>query len=187
MAAFGVTLKPARFATGLIFSTNNSSASVRGPGVCCAMVADWLASCKKLGRSLKTEGEMAGSTTHIVAQSGGELGAHKGDLEIMKSYGLTPPPAQPLNTPVSFANLATLLSTQTGYCWINFFGASGGHSVGASVLGSAYEFLDPNDGLYRFDSAADFIKHVRTNLDKSYGPAGLNLTSSGNLFCFGAL
>jgi hypothetical protein len=187
MAAFGVVLRHVTVAkTGKIFLTDNSIASIRGPGVCCAMVGDWISSCHKLKRALKTAGEMAGSTTHIVAQSSGEMA--KTDQNIMKSYNLKPPAATALDEPVNFATLATLLSTQAGYCWIQIFGATGGHSPGASVRDGVFEYFDPNDGLYRFDDVAHFTTHVETDLNARYGAAtNTDFTGSGNLYVFGAL
>jgi hypothetical protein len=167
MAAFGITLRPASMSTGLIFKMDNSVASVLGPGVCCGMTSNWIATCKKLGRPAKTSGELSDPASFVIAQSGGEKGLDQGDPGIMRSAGLTPP--TPTETrPVNFTVVATTLSTMQGYTFLTIHSDSQGHAMGSYVTASQWDFFDPNVGLYRFSSAAAFVTHVQTNLAAMY-------------------
>ena len=167
MAAFGITLRPPSVDTGLIFSTDNSVASVLGPGVCCGMTSNWIATCKKLGRPVKTSGELSDPSSYMISQSGGEKGMDRGDTGIMRSAGLTPP--TPTETrPVNFNTVATTLSATTGYTFLTIHSDSAGHAMGSFVTATQWDFFDPNVGLYRFNNAQAFVTHVQTNLAAMY-------------------
>lgn len=167
MAAFGVTLKKPSQGSGLIFSTDNSVASVLGPGVCCGMTSNWIATCKKLGRPVKTTGELSDPASFAITQSGGEKGLDRGDAGIMRSAGLTPPVPKETK-PVDFNAVATTLSGMPGYVFLTIHSDSAGHAMGSYVTASQWDFFDPNVGLYRFGSALGFITHVQTNLTAMY-------------------
>ncbi len=167
MASFGVTLKAPGVATGLIFSTDNSVASVLGPGVCCGMTANWIATSKKLGRPVKTKGEMSDSASFAITQSGGEKGLDRGDEGIMRSAGLTPP--TPTETrPVDFNAVAMTLSAMLGYTFLTIHSDSAGHAMGSYVTATQWDFFDPNVGLYRFSTSGGFVTHVQTRLPQMY-------------------
>jgi hypothetical protein len=167
MAAFGITLRPPSVGTGLIFSTDNSVASVLGPGVCCGMTSNWIATCKKLGRPVKTSGELSDPASFAISQSGGEKGLDRGDAGIMRAAGLTPP--TPTETrPVTFNAVATGLSAMLGYTFLTIHSDSAGHAMGSYVTATQWDFFDPNVGLYRFNSSAGFVTHVQTNLTAMY-------------------
>ena len=167
MAAFGITLRPPSVDTGLIFSTDNSVASVLGPGVCCGMTSNWIATCKKLGRPVKTSGELSDPSSFVISQSGGEKGLDRGDDGIMRSAGLTPP--NPTETrPVNSNTVATTLSGLAGYTFLTIHSATAGHAMGSYVTATQWDFFDPNVGLYRFSNAQAFVTHVQTNLAAMY-------------------
>ena len=167
MAAFGVTLKKPSLGSGLIFSTDNSVASVLGPGVCCGMTSNWIATCKKLGRPVKTTGELSDPSSFAISQSGGEKGLDRGDEGIMRAAGLTPP--TPTETrPVNFSTVASTLAGMKGYTFLTIHSDSAGHAMGSYVTASQWDFFDPNVGLYRFGSSLDFITHVQSNLAAMY-------------------
>jgi hypothetical protein len=172
MAAFGVQLKPATVSTGLIFKTDNSVASVLGPGVCCGMTVNWIATCKKLGRPVKTSGELSAPASFVIAQSGGEKGLDQGDEGIMRAAGLTPPTPKKTQ-PVKLAALATTLSGYAGYTILTLHSTTEGHAMGSYIAEKQWDFFDPNVGLHRFDTALAFVTHVRTELKAKYP----NLTS----------
>jgi hypothetical protein len=167
MAAFGITLRPPSVDTGLIFSTDNSVASVLGPGVCCGMTSNWIATCKKLGRPVKTSGELSDPSSFVISQSGGEKGQDRGDQGIMRSAGLTPP-APTETRPVNFNTVATTLSGFAGYTFLTVHSDAAGHAMGSYVTATQWEFFDPNVGLYRFNSALGFVGYVQTNLAAMY-------------------
>ncbi len=177
MGAFGVTLKPAGMATGLIFPTTNSKPGKRAGGMCCAMVADWLKSCKRLGRPVKTEGELSNQFTHAITQS-----SRRNDQYRMRANGLVPPLSTDIS-PVSFLSLAHSLLRHNGYYWIQVFGDGGGHSVGAFIENGRWEFFDPNFGLYRFDTSLGFVAHITTQMAHEYP----DLKRDASVYHFGAL
>jgi hypothetical protein len=167
MVAFGMTLRPPTIGTGKIFSMDNSVASVLGPGVCCGMTSNWIATCKKLGHPVKTSGELSDPASFAISQSGGEKGQDRGDTGIMRSAGLTPP--TPTETrPVNFNTGATTLSGMQGYTFLTIHSNTEGHAMGSYVTANQWDFFDPNVGLYRFNSAVAFVTYVQTNLTAMY-------------------
>jgi len=182
MAAFGVALKPPKIGTELIFSTDNSVASVLGPGVCCAMTANWIATCKKLGRLVKTNGELSDPASFMIGQSRGELGPDGGDTTIMKNAGLTAP-TPTVTSPYNIANVSLALSATPGFCFLTIHSASSGHALGTYVCAKHWDFFDPNVGLYRFASAAEFVSYLNTNIPGMYS----SLSVTAKVYKFGDL
>jgi hypothetical protein len=161
---FGVTLKKTQAQTGLIFSTSglNSMKTLKGEGACCAIIADWIRQSKKLGRSVKSLTELSPSTSYVVA-FGPEDFKNKitpdWDINVMESFSLNPQEVETWE-PVNFSTVSVAIASHAGYQWLRIYGASGGHSLGFFVGNSAFEYMDPNEGLYRFSTAAAFTSLV---------------------------
>lgn len=105
MSSFGVSLKPVPEPPkpGLLFSTDNSVMTLNGPGVCVAMIADWIKKCKKKRGLVEVREELDPSNMLAISQSAGE-GGRNGNRKIMNNAGidlvqsetfLAPPPPPP--------------------------------------------------------------------------------------------
>jgi hypothetical protein len=171
---FGVTLKKVGPQTGLVFSTGtlNSMMTLKGQGACCAIIADWISTSKKLGRSVKSMNELRPTAAYVVAFAPDDFKnkiSADGDIDIMEAYNLSPQEIQHYQ-PVNFTTLATYLATNQGYLWVRIYNAAStvGHSVGYFVGNSVFEYMDPNVGLYRSASQATFVAHVAAEMATMY-------------------
>lgn len=166
--SFGVVLKKAGPSTGLIFSTNNSIKVLNTTGVCCAMIADWISMCKKLGRSVKTAGELRGEFAATIGQSKLKI-SHGDETDTLKVFGLSPGTPEIID-PTDFVALAANLATKSGlvYFSIGTPTLSELHAMGVNNTAGSFEFFDPNVGLHRSGTAAAQSKHIANSLAAKY-------------------
>ncbi len=181
MAAFGKVLRTPAARTGRIFDTDNSVASVRGPGVCCAMTVNWIATCKRLGRLVKTSGELSDAFSLAIGQSAGELSAHDADT-IIQNANLIPLSTQTLKN-YTVPALAAALVVPTGFSLFAIWGTGDGHAMGAYVTTKQWDFFDPNEGLDSFSSAGAFSAHLNRHIPSMYRL----LNEKAVVYHFGAL
>lgn len=178
MSYGGVVLKKAGPTTGLIFTTNNNIQVLNTTGVCCAMTSDWISMCKKLGRSVKTAGELRGEFAATIGQSKLKM-SHGDETDTLQVFGLTPG-APEIVDPTDFVALAAHLSTKAGlvYFSIGTPSLSDLHAMGVNNTAGSFEFFDPNIGLHRSATAGTQSTHVANSL------AGMYPTMTGACYIY---
>lgn len=173
MGAYAVTLRKTGPQSGLIFSTGklNYIKTLKGAGACCAIVADWIATSKKLGRSVRSVDELHSTTTYVMAYAPEDLNLKiedYADINVVKAFCLQPHELQTMNN-FTFSELATYLVTQTGYLWMQLYSPEGqGHSLALSIQDEVFDYFDPNVGLYRCIGEAQFTTYFGYQMRTRY-------------------
>ena len=146
--------------------TDNSIETTRGNyGVCISMTTQWIRASKRHNGVTRTWQIGSGGAFRI-RQAAGMIGQQTGDDSIIRNAGLVV---------VSQRNDPTLIGIATqGYHILSIWNTAGnqGHSMGTWVAGNAYQFFDPNYGLYHADSSISLIGDVLTHCTTEY--PGLN-------------
>jgi hypothetical protein len=99
----------------------------------------------------------------------------------MKNAGLNPM-APTVTSPYHITKISLTLSTKAGFCLVTISG-KGAHTVGSYVTERLWDFFDPNVGLMRFASAADFIAYLNTTIPSMYK----SLDQTARIYAFGTL
>ena len=127
-------------------TNNNIETTKDSYGVCISMTTQWiLASMRYNG--VTRSWQVGSSGSFLVRQAAGMIGQQTGDENIIQNAGLSI--LGECNDP-SLTDIAT-----PGYHILSIWNAGGteGHSMGTRVTANAFEFFDPNFGLYHANSA----------------------------------
>jgi hypothetical protein len=148
-----------------VFETENNQIAVKGgkPGVCAAMVCDWIRRTGETG-GVTTRRQLASDRT--LAESQGKYMADRGEIKSMKGViqrsGLV---FVSLNTfggaddaalPPYYVGecLTHAIASSRGFLLVEVLTRQGGHVIGLRLQPSHLEAFDPNVGLFALDNAA---------------------------------
>ena len=145
------------------------------PGYCFAMCVDMaksLLNFQKIGRPKRFPGaDELNSGKWSIMQSAYEINSQVNDRTLIEAQGLeVRSTIAGTNFGGNFATVANAITAIQGTTVFGIMGPGGGHELmwHRDDANGVWLYLDPNEGLIRFDSVAEASAHIENDLSGSY-------------------